>query len=147
MHSCPGWSSGVSLYFFCGATGNAEKDFSLRKTLSCHCFGVFRRSSAFALGIDHTPRTACPKTAKQWHVRIAYAFHSRRKLLRGVGLRGHIDLPSSLRPSAPSAVNPSDQKRLTAGRRVADKSGIRLQPDFPYILPWPTLLSTRLIRT
>ena len=67
--------------------GNAVKDFLLRKTLSCHCFGVFRRSSAFAPDVEHTPRTACPKTAKQWHVRIAFPFLSRRKILHGVAFR------------------------------------------------------------
>ena len=37
-----------------GAVGKAVKDFLLRKTLSCHCFGVFRRSSAFAPDVEHT---------------------------------------------------------------------------------------------
>ena len=72
--------------FFFALWHNAVKDFLLRKTLACHCFGVFRRSSAFAPEGERTPRTACPKTAKQWHVRIAVPFLSRRKILHGVAL-------------------------------------------------------------
>ena len=68
-------------------SGSAVKDFLLRKTLACHCFGVFRRSSAFAPEVEHPPRTACPKTAKQWHVRIAFPLFLEEKSFTALPFR------------------------------------------------------------